>query len=287
MRNITTPPGRIVGGSLYEGRKTDGDGKPFVYKTGAKKDQPYAQHSFGIAIPKEAGHTHWNQTAWGAQLWEEGKISSPNSHHLKSFSWKITDGDSAEENKKGNKPCDQEGYKGSWVVWFQANDFVVPVYNANGTQRIEEPGAVKPGYWIQVRFECNFNQRTDSPGMYLAQKMVAYSAPDTEIILRVQEDVAEAGFGQAPLPAGVSAVPVGQLADPTAPAPTTAPVTTTVTPAPNFLAPATPTAPAAPTAPVAPTGPQPTAKAWTTLEGMLAAEGWTMELLIKEGYVTA
>jgi len=62
-----------------------------------------------------------------------------------------------------------------------------------------------------------------------------------------------------------------------APAPS-APAGTVVTPAPDFLA--------APSAPAAPAGPQPTAKAWTTIEGMLAAEGWSLELLIKEGYVT-
>lgn len=286
MRNITSPVARLVGGSLYEGRSTNGKGKPFIYKTGAKKDQPYKQYSFGIAIPKEAGHTHWNQTAWGAQIWEEGKVGGPNVHHLPSFSWKIADGDSNVPNKAGNKPCEQEGYKGCWVVWFQANDFVVPVYNANGTQIIAEPGTVKPGYWVQVRFECDYNNSTESPGVYLQQKMVAYSAPDTEIILRVQEDVSEAGFGQAPLPAGVSATPAAQLDQSAATAPAApAPVSTTVTPAPNFLAPQAPAAPSAPAAPAP--GPRPTAKAWTTLEGMLAAEGWTLELLIKEGYVEA
>jgi hypothetical protein len=266
MRAITSPPGRIVGGSLYEGRATDGDGKKHVYKTGAKAGQEYIQFSFGIAIPKEAGHTHWNQTAWGGEIWAEGQAAAPATHALKSFSWKITDGDSAEANKRGNKPCDQEGYKGSWVVWFQANDFKVPIYNANGTQQLTDDGLVKAGYWIQVRFECDFNKRTDSPGVYLQQKLVAFSAPDTEIILRVQENPADAGFGNAPLPPGVSATPAAVLDAPSAP---------------SAPAPSAPSAPAAP----AP-GPQPTAKAWTTLEGMLAAENWTLELLIKEGYVT-
>ena len=274
---ITSPVARLIGGSLYEGRKTDNDGKPYAFKNGARAGQPYEQHSFGIAVPKEPGHTHWNQTGWGKQIWEEGRVGSPNSHALPSFSWKIQDGDSQTPNKKGNKPADQEGYPGNWILWFQANENPAPIFNADGSAPLTTPGAVKPGYWVQVRFEADFNKRTDSPGMYLQQKMVAYSAPGTEIILRVQESPADAGFGQAPLPAGVSATPAPALGGtaPAAPgaAPAPTPTPTSVTPAPNFLAPA-------------PAGPQPTAKAWTTLEGMLAADGWTLDLLIAQGYVT-
>lgn len=229
MRAITTPPARLIGGSLFEGRATKQNGEPYVYKTGAKKGQPYKQMSFGVAVPKGT-EKHWRETKWGAEVWAEGAAGSPNKHTLPSFSWKITDGDSDVPNKAGNKPRDQEGQPGCWVIWFQANDFVVPCYNANGTARLEDITVVKPGYWIQVRFQCDFNGQTDSPGVYLEQKMVAFSAPGEEIILRVAENPAEAGFGSDPLPPGVSATPVDRLNE------TATSTSTTITPAPDFLA---------------------------------------------------
>jgi hypothetical protein len=53
------------------------------------------QHYFALAIPKTPGHTHWAQTDWGRQIWDEGNRAHPNFAPHATFSWKIEDGDSA------------------------------------------------------------------------------------------------------------------------------------------------------------------------------------------------
>lgn len=281
-RDILFPVGRLVGGSLYKGQTKNAKGLPLTFKDGS----PRTEWSFGVAFDKVPGQ-HWNQSEWGKQIWAEGVAAAPTIHQTPTFAWKVTDGDSTVPNKKGKKPADREGYPGKWVLWFSGS-YAPKIYNKDGTAPVVEEGAVKPGYFIQVFGSSAFNASEDSPGMYANYSMIAFNAYGPEIELGDGPDAAAVGFGQSAAPAGASAAPVGGMttAPASTPAPSApAPVTTAVTPAPDFLA--APSAPAAPVAPVAPTGPQPTAKAWTTLDGMLAAEGWTLDLLIKEGYVIA
>lgn len=225
MTDILFPVGRFVGGSMYEGKTKDDKGQPLTFSDGS----PRTSYSFGVAIPK-AGEQHWNATAWGRIIWDIGAKGSPATHQGQHFAWKITDGDSQLPNKKGNKPCDNEGWPGHWVVWFSGN-YAPSIVNADGSAAITEPGAVKPGYYVQVFGNVAFNNRTDSPGVYLNYTHTALSAYGPEIKLSSAPAANTVGFGQGvALPPGASATPVTQMAPPaaagapvTAPAPTAAP----------------------------------------------------------------
>lgn len=283
-RNILFPVARLVGGSLYRGETKNQKGEALTFKDGS----PRTDWSFGIAIAKGT-ETHWNQTAWGREIWAEGSAAAPAVHQSPAFAWKVTDGDSQIPNKKGKKPADREGYPGNWVLWF-GGSYLPKIYNKDGSAPFIEHDAVKLGYFVQVFGGVGFNGQTESPGVYLNYNMVAFNAYGTEI--SVGPDASAVGFGQGAAPAGASAAPIGGMAQPPATVPAPPPVAapapapaapTAVAPAPSFLEVPTPAAPPAP-----PAGPQPTAKAGgATLEQMLAWPNWTLPLLISEGYVSA
>jgi len=143
---FVTPVGRLVAGNPYEPKTEDSDGKPLV---GRDKVTPRVEYFVGIAIPK-GGESHWAQTEWGQKLWAAAHAGYPNAGNLgRNFSWKLTDGDSQEPNKKMVKPCDREGYPGHWVLYFSSG-YAPKICNKDGTQQILEEGAVKPGYFIQI-----------------------------------------------------------------------------------------------------------------------------------------
>jgi hypothetical protein len=298
---ILFPVGRLVGGSVSQGRSTDYEGRPIVYKSGDNIGQPRTEWNFGVAFAKEAGHTHWANTAWGAIIWAAGHAAWPAGQgNAPGFSWKIQDGDSQVPNKKGKKPCEAEGYPGHWVVWFGGSN-PPKTFNRDGSSAIP-PDTIKAGYFIQVAGSVAGNKSTGNPGVYLNYNMVAYSAFGTEIQLGM--DAASVGFGQAPLPAGASEVPAGALAPvtvaaatpppPGPPAPPSTPAAVVPPPplptVPNtaILAPAAPTPPATPPAPPAPPAApvrQLTALAMTTYDAYRAA-GWSDEQLITAGILT-
>lgn len=209
MKEILFPVGRLVGGSLYQGQTKDDKGQPLVYKSGQNAGQPRTSYSFGVAYAK-GNEQHWNQTAWGAQLWEEGKAGAPKLYESRHFAWKVTDGDSTEPNKKGNKPCDREGYPGHWVLWFSGT-FAPKVFNADGTKALTDPDLVKPGHFVQVFGNVQYNKQTESPGVYINYTMVAHSGHGPLIELAGGPDASAVGFGQAPLPAGASATPLAGM----------------------------------------------------------------------------
>lgn len=303
---FTTPVGRLVGGSVHEARTTDYDNKPLIVKTGPNAGQPRVDFSFGVAIPKTPGVAHWANEQWGAPIWALGHGAFTKGEATRpDFSWKITDGDSQIPNKHGRKPCDQEGYKGCWVIWFSGST-APRTYNADGSSPID-PQSIKKGYYVQVCGNATDNSPSASPGLYMNHSMVALTAYGEEIISA--PDVATAGFGQGvQLPPGASVTPVASFAlgvppvtPPAAPAPAAyAPPPAAPAPAAYAPPPAAP-APAAyappPVAPVMPpVTPNPsilnvparnlTAKAnGATYEQLLAA-GWTDTMLISEGLMT-
>lgn len=212
---FTTPVGRLISSGLYEPRTTDYDGKPLTVKTGANAGQPRKDFSFGVAFPKTAGATHWAQEAWLRPLWDLAAAAFPNGETQRhDFAWKITDGDSTIPNKQGRKPCEREGFKGHWILWFSGG--VAPrIYNADGSQQILEKDAVKPGYFVQVFGNATDNKPSASPGLYINHSMVAFAAYGEEIVFG--PDVAAAGFGQGvQLPAGASATPSAAAFNPSA-----------------------------------------------------------------------
>ena len=63
MTNFTTPVGRLVMGSLYDGQDTDAEGRPLVYKTGPDAGKPRKNFFFGIAIQKGSDYAGFDQIA--------------------------------------------------------------------------------------------------------------------------------------------------------------------------------------------------------------------------------
>lgn len=313
-KTILTPVGRIVQGSLYKGNDKDAEGKPLVTKSGPNAGQARLDYYFAIAIPKIPGHTHWSQTDWGQLIWATGHAAFPQAAQSPTFAWKVKDGDSTIPNRKGKRPCDQEGFPGHWILSFSSG-FPPKIYNANGTQQILEPDAVKPGYYVQVYGTLDGNGSTTQPGVYLNHSMVAFVAHGQEIYFG--PDASAVGFGQnVQLPPGASATPlpgafnpappvpngppgyvappayvppaVPQPAAPVYAAPPAAPVYTPpqpaapvyVAPNPAVLAPPVPMAPVAP--PAAPVR-RMTAKAGGHSYETLIAGGWTDVTLVQQG----
>lgn len=317
--NITSPVGRIVMGSLYDPSTTDAEGKPLVVKTGPNAGQPRVNYFFALAIPKGA-EPHWAHTPWGQQIWNVGNQAFPNAAQSPAFAWKIEDGDSQIPNKKGRKPCDNEGWRGHWILKFSGG-FAPKVYQQEGAGYVQvmQKDFCKPGYFVEVAFSVEGNGSQSQPGVYLNHSMVCFRAYGQEITFG--PDVASAGFGAAPLPAGASMTPpAGAIPMPQAPAaapagyapPPGLPQVPGVAPAP--LAPAgfvptpslpVPGAPApipvvpnpqfvqvpppVPQAPVTPAAPvrQMTAAAQGIPYESYIAQGWTDAMLVQNGLMMA
>lgn len=214
--NITSPVGRIVMGSLYDPSTTDAEGKPLVVKTGPNAGQPRVNYFFALAIPKGA-ETHWAHTPWGQQIWNVGNQAFPNAAQSPAFAWKIEDGDSQIPNKKGRKPCENEGWKGHWVLKFSGG-FAPKVYQQEGAGYVQvmQKDFCKPGYFVEVAGSVDGNGSQSQPGVYINHSMVCFRAYGPEISFG--PDVASAGFGAAPLPAGASMTPpAGAIPMPQAP----------------------------------------------------------------------
>jgi hypothetical protein len=270
--DLLTPIGRLVWGT---------PGKAWERKN-EKTGEVSKEFSIGLAIPKQ-GEAHWNQTEWGAKIWNAGQSGYGAQTQHPMFSWKITDGDSAVPNRKGNVPNQQEGYPGHWILAFSTR--VAPqLVNANGTQALPSPDAIKTGYYVQVFGSVADNrtaagQPAETPGVYLNMQIVALAAFGPEIEGKASIDPRAVGFG-GQLPPGASATPVapasGGLMPQAAPVPAPAPVA--VAPAVGFASPGAPAAPA----PVR----QMTAAATATYEAYIAA-GWTDAQLIQNGLMVA
>jgi hypothetical protein len=226
--NITSPVGRIVMGSLYDPSTTDAEGKPLVVKTGPNAGQPRVNYFFALAIPKVAGQTHWAQKPptwdqeqialglpgnphWGEIIWSLGHQAFPQAAASPDFAWKIVDGDSQQpgklfKGKPGKKPCENEGWPGNWVIKFSGG-FAPKIYQQEGASHVQivEKDFCKPGHFVQVAFEVEGNGSQNQPGIYVNHRMVCFRAYGPEITFG--PDVASAGFGAAPLPAGASLTP--------------------------------------------------------------------------------
>lgn len=299
-KDILFPIGRLVRGSLYKGQDKDAEGKPLVVKSGPNTGQPRLDFYFAVAIPKTPGQTHWAQTEWGAQIWAVGHAAFPQAAQAPSFAWKVVDGDSTVPNKKGRKPCDNEGYPGNWVVQFSSG-YAPKIFTADGTQQITEVDAVKLGYFVQVYGSCDGNGSQSQPGVFVNHSMVAMSGYGPEIV--VGPDATAVGFGKGPAPVGMMSAPAAGAfnpappvapvpAAPAAPAVAAAPPVMAAPPAPVAVAPnpailMPPPPVAAAPVPAAPAAPVMTPKAaGITYEAMIAG-GWTREALVQHGYVLA
>jgi len=279
---LLTPVGRLVQGSLYNGATTDAENRPLVYKTGQNMGQPRVNYWFSVAVPKGA-EQHWNQTEWGVKIWNVGQAGFPQGQaNSRAFAWKIIDGDSMEPNTQGNKPCDNEGFPGNWILKFSGS-FAPSLFNENGTLALTEPNAIQLGDYIQVYGTVEDNKSTQQPGVYLNHSMIARSGYGQRIIAGA--DPKSVGFGASPLPAGASTTPLASFAPPPATAvpPVMAPaaVAAPIAPAPVAVPPAYPQILTPPAPPVA--AKVLTEKANGATYEQLIAVGWTDDLLVQNG----
>lgn len=295
-KDILFPIGRLVRGSLYKGQDKDAEGKPLVVKSGPNAGQARLDFYFAVAVPKQPGHTHWAQTEWGQLIWGVGHAAFPQAAQSPSFAWKVLDGDSTVPNKKGRKPCDNEGYPGNWVVQFSSG-FAPKIFTADGTQQITEVDAVKLGYFVQVYGSCDGNGSQSQPGVFVNHSMVAMAGYGPEIV--VGPDASAVGFGRGPAPAGMMSAPAAGAFNPAppvaavppppvAPVPAAPPVMAApvaVAPNPAILMPPPPAA--APQVPAAPPAVVMTAKAAGVTYEQMVAGGWTHEALVQHGYALA
>lgn len=283
--NFTTSVGRLVCGSLYEPKTQDMDGNPLVYKNGANAGQPRVEYYFALAIPKN-GTAHWNQTEWGALIWNVGAAAFPNIVQSPTFAWKIADGDSLLPNTKGVKPADREGWAGCWIIHFTCA-FASKILNRDGSKQIIETDAVNLGDYVQVFGDVSSNDSSVKPGVYINPIYVSFQGYGERIFSVKAPDATTVGFGKAPLPVGASLTPIGGGFNP---APITAapsvlpPTAQPITPYPNILTPA----PAAPTPPpvLKPARIMLPSANGLTYDDYIAA-GWTDALLVQHGLMQA
>ena len=278
--DIVTPVGRLVQGSVYIPSTKDGEGKPLIYKTGEKAGQPRTNYYMAIAIPKGV-ETSWSTTVWGAKIVAVArKAFTENQVGLPSFAWKITDGDSTVPNGKGTVPAKCEGFAGCWILRFSGSQAPTLLkLNALGkTEPFLTENAIMPGMYVQIAGNVVDNESQQKPGVHLNHNMICYRAHGDLIFTGTDPD--SVGFGEAPLPAGVTVVPTTSaflppLAQP-APAAALAPP-----PPPPYVA---ILAPPPPPAPVATPARVMTQRAQATYEAYVNL-GWTDLQLIQQGYM--
>ena len=213
MLEITTPVGRLVSGHPMVSHPVTDD------KTGLPKMQrdnitPQVSFYFGLAIQKGA-EQHWNQTEWGAKIWNEALAAWPNGETQQpTFSWKISDGDSTIPNKKMKKPCDREGYPGHWVLHV-SNGFPIKCFNRGNyepTQQIQQKEMIKPGDYCRAVFTVTSNNSKQTAGMYLNPALFEMYQAGIEIQTESSVDASST------LGATVAQLPAGAMVDPNVPA---------------------------------------------------------------------
>jgi hypothetical protein len=207
--NMTFPPGRLVRGSLYVPQTKDMSGNLLTIKTGPNVGQPTVKYWFAVAIAKDGTGQHWAYSPWGKKVFELGAAAFPQFYNLPLFAWKVVDGDSAEIKTAGAKaPKDNEGYPGHWIVSFSST-YPPKICDAKGQNVIAEVDAVVPGYFVQVNASIDSNQQPTKPGIFMNGNVVSLQGFGP--VIYQGADTTSMGFGEAPLPPGASAVPIGQM----------------------------------------------------------------------------
>jgi hypothetical protein len=271
-----TPVGRLVWGSVHKARlKKDAAGNPKLIKSGDSAGQPLSMFEFGVAIPKT--QAQWQaEPGWGQAIYAEAMGAWPGGQTQRpDFAWKIIDGDSTIPNKNNNRPCDQTGYAGHWVLSFSGMSApkIAVALNPGVVTWSDQTDLINAGDYIEVAGSVSGNDSAQTAGVYLNHQAVCLRGYGERIAAVI--DLSAIGFGGAPVPAGASTVPVGQALAPQPPAATPTPTPVAVTPNPAFL-PVPPTPPAARMV-RGPSGSQ------HPYADMLAA-GWTDAAMLANGY---
>lgn len=310
--------GRLVGGSLYEMNDKDWQGQPLKYKSGDKIGQPYKKSHVAMAVKKTVGIGHWGSEVWGAGIWAFGHGQFPKGEaQAATFAWKIEDGDSQIPNKKQRRNCDNPDWAGCWIVHAGQPERLPKIVTAHGDP-LEQPGAVKLGYWGRLAVRIGGNgQFGGNAGIYINPQFFVYLGIDKEIVsgpnvrgmlatapqfslpshvqsapISAPVTVYGSGAGSPPAPApapnGIQGSGVASTPPPPAmgasaltPAPV-APAAVVLAPSPTFLAPPPPGVIVSVPAPM---GPVMTAKAGTLTYAQFIAQGWNDAALRTNGYM--
>lgn len=238
-QDLKTPVGRLVAGDLYKPNDKDAEGKPLVIKNGPQAGQPRVEFFFALAVAKTKAQ--WWEEDWGRVIYgaaaadfPRGETGSPN------FAWKVKDGDSQVPNRRGKKPCDQEGWKGHWVLFFSGG-FAPRLFRLDEQNQPvpwADPEAIKLGDFVEVFGSVSGNGSPNQPGVYLNHSMVCFRGYGPRIV--VGPDAGAVGFGAGALPPGASAAPVGTTNFPQPmpgmPAPGAAPAMPPAMPGPAYSA---------------------------------------------------
>lgn len=198
---ITTGVGRMVQGDLFVPQTTDQNGNPLRTTQGADKQVYF----MALALPKGPEWTRvWSEIhAIGAAAWPGGE------HAIQGFSWKIVDGDSAENVAK-------EGFQGCWILRCSSG-FAPKIYdNSEPPQQIIDPAMAPKGYYMQANIGVQGNKSAQRPGVYVNLNLVRVVAPGPTI--QSGPSAAEAFATPAPAPVGALAAPpaAAPIAQPTA-----------------------------------------------------------------------
>jgi len=244
------PEGRLVGGNpSTQSRSTD-----YTTKAPLSNDDgtPKMLTSFRFAIPKGV-ETHWNQTPWGAQIWNEAVSAFPNGEYqMPNFAWKIEDGDSTVPRQSGSKPALDEGFPGHWVLKLNAiPNTKIECYKRTGAsfgsplERIADTDktTIKTGYYGLVSISVKRNKEGGIPGLYITPLGYCQTREGQVIEGSATVDATSAFGGQvmASAPAAQGYTPPPQQA--AYPAPTPVQNTTFMNPPPPPSGAATPPPP--------------------------------------------
>lgn len=280
---FTTPLARLVWGSVHTPQvRKDQNGQPKLFVSGDRAGQPLRMFDFGVAIPKT--QARWqDEPGWGQIIYQTGLQCWPQGQHQRTdFSWKITDGDSTIPNKNNRRPCDQEGYRGCWVLTFSGAGApqIFSTLKGGKAEIDATPELIKPGYKVQVFGEVDTNNSSQTSGMYLNHRGVCMRGYDTEIITQAPVDTSGFGSGVAE---GSHAMPTNVAIPGAAPAPQ--PPAAPTPPAPAPAAPAVPVVPNANYAPSAPARERMVHKDGQSLTyAAMRAQNWTDALMAQHGY---
>lgn len=204
MAELVTPEGRIVKGhpmkrvGITKKNEAGQDVKKMI--DGPNGTQVQATETFvAFAIPKN-GSTDWKTTPWGQvinaqalQDWPNGETNTP------TFSWKIIDGDSQIPNKNMNKPCDQEGYPGNWVLILSTQIPYKCFKNGNYTDALIDVNEIKTGDYGRFKIVTTGNNapRGKTPGMYMNPVLFSMDREGALIVGTSEHNAADAFGGGA------------------------------------------------------------------------------------------
>jgi len=148
---ILTPVGRLVGGSPFEPQTKDHNGDPLVIRRGPNAGQPTKRFFMALAIAKNdpglpefmAKVAQAAATAFPNLFDASGQCTYPD------FAWKFKDGDSQVPDRRGNRPCDKDGYPGHYVFGFSGSH-PPKVHGDDPSKILTDPASVKRGYYIRI-----------------------------------------------------------------------------------------------------------------------------------------